>query len=80
MGAVAGLGIHELVIRPRAPSDGKAISQIAWPHDCVIATLRRGRRRVIPRGDTLLQAGDVLAVVAEDDASATVRTYCEGDD
>jgi CIC family chloride channel protein len=38
---------------------------VPWPREGVIASLRRGRRLLIPHGDTRLQAGDVLAVVAE---------------
>ncbi len=76
LGEIGRVQIEEFVIEESSPCAGKQVSQIAWPHDSVIATLRRGRQLVIPRGDTVLQPGDVLAVVAEGDALATVRHYC----
>lgn len=60
--------IEEVQVEPEAPCVGKKVSEIAWPHESVIATLRRGRRTLIPHGDTTLQAGDVLAIVAEREA------------
>jgi Trk K+ transport system NAD-binding subunit len=42
----------------------------------VIATLRRGRQVLIPHGNTVLKAGDVLAVVVEGEARETVRGMC----
>jgi len=48
---------------------------VAWPRDCVLATLRRGRQVFIPHGNTVLKAGDVLAVV-EGEAAEIVRGMC----
>ncbi len=77
LGAVGGMDVHEFTIQPGSACDGSQVGQIAWPHDCVIATLRRGSRLMIPRGGTILQAGDVLAVVAEDAALNTVGALCD---
>jgi CIC family chloride channel protein len=76
LGAVAGVEVREFTIESGSPCEGMRVSQIAWPHDCVIATMRRGSRLVIPRGDTLLHAGDVLAVVTEDAGLAPVQALC----
>jgi hypothetical protein len=35
------------------------------PPGCVVASLRRGRESLIPRGATLLHAGDVLVVTVD---------------
>lgn len=56
--------VNEYIIRPGAPCDGKMLSKAGFPQGCIIASLRRGREILIPRGDTILKAGDVLAVVA----------------
>ena len=47
--------------------------------DSVIASLRRGRRMLIPHGDTVLQAGDVLVVVAEGQSLKIPRRLCSPD-
>jgi len=59
-----------------APCVGQRISQIAWPRDCVIATLRRGQHVLIPHGDTVLKAGDVLVAVVEGEASVSLQRVC----
>jgi CIC family chloride channel protein len=76
LGAIGGVDIQEFTIAAGSFCEGRQVSQISWPRDCVIATLRRGRRLHIPRGNTVLQVGDVLAVVAEGDALATVAALC----
>ncbi len=77
LGAVGGVSVEEIAVEEQSLCVGQRVSEIAWPHDCVIATVRRGTRLLIPRGDTVLQAGDVLAVVAEGDALDTVYKICK---
>ncbi len=76
LGAVQGVNVNEFVIEAGATCEGLTVGEVPWPHDCVIATLRRGRQLIIPRGDTTLQAGDVLTVVAENDSQNMVRELC----
>jgi len=76
LGAVRGINIEELVVEAGAPCDGGKISEISWPYECVIATLRRGRESIIPHGDTMLQAGDILTVVFEGDAGEAAQALC----
>jgi CIC family chloride channel protein len=40
--------------------------------------MRRGRRVLIPHGDTLLQAGDILVVVAEEQTREALQRLCQG--
>ena len=80
LGAVQGINVEEIVIEAGAVCEGEPISEVPWPHESVIATLRRGRQLIIPRGDTVLQAGDVLTVVAENDIQDVVRMLCHNPD
>lgn len=74
------VSIIELVVENEAQIDGKRLHEIPWPHECVIASVRRGRQVFIPRGDTLLRAGDVLVAVAEGEARAEVQRLCQKPD
>jgi hypothetical protein len=56
---------------------GKSLSAVAWPHACILVTLRRGRQVLFPHGDTLLKAGDALVYVAENEAREAVRRLCQ---
>lgn len=79
LGEVGRVDVHEITIESGAHCIGFRVRDIAWPRDCVIATIRRGRRLLIPRGETTLQADDVLAVVAEEgEALQQVREICRG--
>jgi CIC family chloride channel protein len=72
-----GMTVTEVQIEPDAVCAGKRISEIKWPHECVIATLRRGRHFVIPHGDTVLRSGDVLVAVAEGEAREIMIRICK---
>jgi CIC family chloride channel protein len=56
-------GVEELCVVTGAACDGKPIHQILWPPESLIVSVRRGRQTIIPRGDTVLQASDVVIVV-----------------
>jgi CIC family chloride channel protein len=68
LGAVSGVEVEEVVIGPATGCVGRRVGEVAWPREAVIATIRRGRQVLIPHGDTILKAGDVLVVVADSSA------------
>lgn len=72
----AEVRVQEITVLPGAACVGQRISQVGWPRDSVIASVRRGRRMLVPHGDTILQAGDVLVVVAEGAAAEEARRLC----
>lgn len=76
LGAVGGVSVEEVRLEAGAPCAGACIGDIDWPRACVIASVRRGSQLLIPRGDTQLQAGDMLAVVADAEALAAVQRLC----
>lgn len=53
-----------LEIRPEHPWAGKRVREILFPPDTVLALLRRGEKIISPRGETQLQAGDLLVMCA----------------
>ena len=76
LGILSGAQIEEIRIEQGAPCAGRQVKQVGWPRDSIIASIRRGSRLLIPRGETLLQAGDVLTVVLESKDSDAVRRLC----
>ena len=61
--------VSDVVLEFGSQADGKAIKEIPLPRECLIASVRRGGQVFIPHGETVLQAGDVLVVVAAEDAA-----------
>lgn len=72
------VSVIEIQVEPGAFCDGKKISQVSWPHQCLLSSVRSGHRIFIPHGDTLLQAGDVLmAVVEGDQTQRELQRLCQ---
>ncbi len=68
--------VSEVNVEEGSPAAGKAMKDIPFPQGCVIASVRRGGRVFVPRGDTALQAGDLLVVVAEGAERAAALALC----
>jgi Trk K+ transport system NAD-binding subunit len=66
----------QVILEIGSECDDHTMSVISWPQDSLIATLQRGRESIIPHGDTMLQAGDVLIFVAEGEARHQVNKLC----
>ncbi len=65
---VTGTEFVETDIHPASPLAGQQIKELDLPPDCVLISIQRGRRLVIPHGDTALQPGDRV--------TALVDTHC----
>ena len=61
----------EIELPPDAGAVGRTLGELELPKGAlVVAVLReRGERAFVPRGDTKLQAGDVLLVLGEREAT-----------
>jgi len=62
------LEVVDIQIQPGAEIVGKMIREVVFPHDSIIVSVRRGRKTIVPHGETLLGANDKLVVVAEDES------------
>jgi CIC family chloride channel protein len=52
---------------------GKTIAELDLPRAAVLVSIRRGQELVIPRGDTCLQAGDIVTALCEREYTAQVK-------
>ncbi len=44
---------------------GRSLRDVSMPDGCLVALVRRGRESIVPRGRTMLQAGDRLTIIGE---------------
>ena len=61
-----GSGVASLigvVVPENASVAGKQIKDIKIPRQCVVAAVIRGKKFVVPRGDTTIEAGDEVIFV-----------------
>jgi Na+:H+ antiporter len=63
----------EVTILSSSQVVGKSIAEIGLPRSAVFVSIRRGEEIVIPRGDTRLQAGDIVTTLCETESSETVK-------
>lgn len=75
--STGALSVVEIVIENHSACDGVFVREVNWPHDSVVASVRRGGELLIPHGDTELQAGDALVVVADGEAREAVQKLCK---
>jgi len=55
----------ELEIRPGAAAIGKRVLELGLPGDVLILAIQRGGEVVVPRGQTTIEANDLLRVLAK---------------
>ena len=75
--ALSGVATEAVVIAPGAAAAGRTIAEVPWPREAVVASVRRGERLLLPRGDTRLEPGDELSAVVDGEAARlAVRRLC----
>ena len=52
--------------------DGKQIKEASFPTNCLLVAVKRGEDEIIPRGDTVVFAGDYLIVLTNDDTVSKI--------
>ena len=68
--------VEQILIEAGSVCDEQQVKDIPWPQRFVIASLRRGNRVMIPKGDALMKAGDILMVVGEEEDIEEARFFC----
>jgi len=64
----------EVTLAEDSPVAGQPIRELDFPRSATIVAVVREDRLVVPRGDTVLSAGDEVLVLVTGDAEAEVRT------
>jgi len=62
-----------------APIAMRKMKEIPFPAECVIASVRRGRKVFIPRGDTVIHPGDILVIVAQGKSREAAIRLCRAE-
>jgi CBS domain-containing protein len=60
----AELRYHTLALAPNAPAVGRAVRDLALPHDALLVTIERDGQTLVPRGESVLAAGDRVTLFA----------------
>lgn len=65
--------ILEVAVCMGSQLDQKKIKDIKWPENCLLVSIQRGEREVIPTGNTLLTVGDYLIVLTKEAKEAEIK-------
>ena len=70
--------LAEVTLAPNSPAIGKELAQLGLPRDSTIVAVLRDGHVVVPRGDTLLHAGDEVLVLVTGGGEDDVRKALVG--
>jgi trk system potassium uptake protein TrkA len=65
--------LAEVTLAPDSPVDGKTVEELGVPRDATIVAVLRADRLIVPRGDTMLRAGDEVLVLVTTDSEDEVN-------
>ncbi len=69
----------EVTLAEASPAAGASLVDLQFPRDATVVAVVRGDRLVVPRGDTLLSAGDEVMVLVTAEAEEAVQQLLVGD-
>ncbi|WP_411170177.1 chloride channel protein [Clostridium sp. MB05] len=64
--------ILEFVVEMGSLVEEKFISEIEWPKDCLLVSIKRGEKEIIPRGSVKLISGDYIVALVNIDKRAFI--------
>ncbi len=69
----------EVTLAEDSPAAGTSLADLRFPRDATVVAVVRGDRLVVPRGDTVLDAGDEVMVLVTGEAERAVQQLLVGD-
>lgn len=72
-----GMVYLDLQVQPESMAAGKRVRDLVLPSECVLVSVRRKERVLIPRGNTLLRPGDGLYVACTPQCEKPLRDLME---
>ena len=70
-----GVNALALTVSEHSPWPGRPVHDLGISKDALIVSIERGGKALLPKGDTVLEAGDKLTVVAESDVCLKTVSY-----
>jgi trk system potassium uptake protein len=70
--------LSEVTLADESPADGKAIKDLGLPRDSTVVAVLRNDHVTVPRGDTVMYAGDEVVVLVTAESEEDVREILIG--
>jgi trk system potassium uptake protein TrkA len=76
LGIGGGMGeVVEVKVKPDSKAVGKVIRELDIPKDVTIGMIARGDNLIPPRGDTVIQAGDLVTILGKPSSVVKFSKY-----
>lgn len=75
----SGAHLVEVTLAAGSPAAGKGLSALGMPRDATVVAIVRRAHVVVPRGDTMLEPGDEVLVLASPESEDAVRSLLVAD-
>ncbi len=77
---IDGTVFSEITLQPGDAAVGKRLAELspAFPQECILVSVRRQGRMLIPHGDTVFQAGDLVTLFVDAADLETIRGCLHG--
>lgn len=79
--AVQAAGKNRMVVEIPVGSgsglEGKLIKEVCWPTNCLLVSIRRGERELVPKGTVRMITGDDLFILTDTDQAESLRKLGE---
>jgi len=69
--------IIDVVVSYSSRLSGRPVKEIEWPSGCLIVCVNRGNEQIVPRGETVLEPGDVLNIACPVGDEGLVRSITD---
>ena len=69
----SGTKFLELVVRDGSPAAGARLADLQLPQSCIVVSIVRSERVLIPRGNTKLERGDTVTLFVETELERILR-------
>ena len=77
LGKLAGTQFVEIEVAETSPVVERELREICLPESCVVVSLQRGRRIIIPHGDTVINPRDKIVAFTTEECAVELRGIFE---
>ncbi|NLM44930.1 MAG: hypothetical protein GX201_13120 [Clostridiales bacterium] len=69
----SGKIIIEVPVCADSQIDNKMLKDIKLPENCLVVSIKRGNKEIIPRGNVLIKSGDILILLVNEKEEALMK-------
>ncbi len=63
----------EAAVSINSEAEHRKVSELAWPQQCLLVSIKRGENEIIPNGDTVLYSGDFITMLTSEAGAAKAK-------